>query len=176
MKIEGSAQVAMAPAQAWQHINDPESLRRCTPGMTKLVETAPDIYEATIELALPAIRGRFDGTVEFLERRPSDRVQIRLQGKGPPGFVNGEVVLELRPADGGTTFQYSADVQVGGQIARLGQRMVSGMAKDMAAQFFEAFERLDTATRGEPVARSPIAAFFDLLWRSIKRVLAGWRY
>lgn len=171
MRVEGSAEVATDLARAWERINDPESVRRCTPGMTRLEETETDRYEATIELALPAIRGRFDGKVEFVERRPSDRLKVRLEGKGPPGFVNGDVTLELAPAGSGTRFAYVADVQVGGQIARLGQRMVSGVAKDMASQFFEAFERLDTAAPSQVITRSPIASFFDLLWRSIKRAL-----
>jgi hypothetical protein len=97
---------------------------------------------------------------------------MRLAGKGPPGFMNGDAELVLRPAGGGTEFQYAADVQVGGQIARLGQRMVSGVAKDMALQFFAAFERIDQVPVGQSVAPSPLVAFLQLIWRSLRRLFS----
>ena len=171
MKVEGSARVRTPPDQAWQRLIDPETLRRCTPGLESLTETAPDHFEAVIELKLPAIRGRFEGAVDFLERSEPDRLRLKLEGRGAPGFVSGEVILELAPAPGGTEFRYAADVQVGGQVARLGQRMISGVAKDMAGQFFAAFERLDELPAGASAGPSPIAAFFGLLWRAILRAL-----
>ena len=171
MKIEGSARVRTPPAEAWRRIIDPETLRRCTPGLASLTETSPDHYEAVIELKLPAIRGRFEGAVDFLERHEPERLRMRFEGRGAPGFVSGEVALALAPADAGTEFRYEADVQVGGQVARLGQRMVSGVAKDMASQFFAAFERLDELPAGASAAPSPLAAFFGLLWRTILRAL-----
>ncbi len=171
MKLEGRAQVNTAPALAWQRINDPEVVRRCTPGLVRLEETRPDHYEARIELKLPAVQGRFDGAIDFLERAEPQRLRLRVQGKGPPGFVSGDVTLSLRESGGGTEFHYAADLQIGGQIARLGQRMVSGVAKDMAAQFFSAFDRIDQVPAGEPLSRSPLVAFLGLLWGALRRLL-----
>ena len=171
MKIEGSARVRTPPDQAWRRIVDPETVRRCTPGLELLTETSPDHFEAVLELKLPAIRGRFEGAVDFLERSEPELLRMKLEGRGAPGFVSGEVTLALAPADGGTEFRYHADLQVGGQIARFGQRMVSGVAKDMAGQFFAAFERLDELPAGVSAAPSPLAAFFGLLWRTILRAL-----
>jgi carbon monoxide dehydrogenase subunit G len=171
VKLEGRAQVSSAPALAWQRINDPEVVLRCTPGLVRLEETRPDHYEARIELKLPAVQGRFDGAVDFLERSEPERLCLRVQGKGPPGFISGDVTLTLRESAGGTEFHYEADLQIGGQIARLGQRMVSGVAKDMAAQFFRAFDRIDQASAGESLAPSPLVAFLQLLWAALRRLL-----
>ena len=171
MKIQGRERTRTPPELAWQRIIDPQVIQRCTPGLTRLQETEPDCFAATIELKLPAIRGRFEGTIVFVARQPPDRLQLRVSGKGPPGFVNGEVWLVLEPEGEGTAFAYEADVEVGGQVARLGQRMISGVAKDMGTQFFEAFDRLDQVPEDASAAASPFAAFFSLLWRSIKRAL-----
>ena len=171
MKIQGRERTRTPPELAWQRIIDPQVILRCTPGLTRLEETEPDCYAATLELKLPAIRGRFEGTVVFVELRRPDRVQLRVSGKGAPGFVNGEVSLVLEPEGEGTAFAYEADVEVGGHVARLGQRMISGVAKDMARQFFQAFDRLDQVPEDASAAASPLVAFFALLWLSIKRAL-----
>ncbi len=171
MRIEGRERVATAHPLAWQRINDPEVVRRCTPGLERLEETEPDHFEAVIELKLPAVRGRFEGEVEFLEREAPERLRLRVEAKGAPGFVHGEVTLRLSGAPDGTEFHYQAEIQVGGQIARFGQRMVSGIAKDMAAQFFRAFDRIDELAPGESAAPSALRAFLELVWRGLMRAL-----
>ncbi|HXZ85211.1 MAG TPA: SRPBCC domain-containing protein, partial [Myxococcota bacterium] len=105
------------------------------------------------------------------ERRPPDHLRLRLAGKGPVGFVDGEVALELARVDEGTRVQYAADVQVGGQVARLGQRMLSGVTREMAGQFFAAFERWRPEAPDQVVAPGAGRSFLQLLWRSLLRLL-----
>lgn len=172
MRIEGRETVAAPRADAWRALNDPAVLRACTPGLTRLEETRIDHFEATLELKLPAVQGRFEGGVDIVERVEPERMKLRVEAKGGPGFVNGEAELQLEDAEGGTAVRYLADVQVGGQIARLGQRMISGVTREMAGQFFEAFERA-LAGGGEalPAPRSALAAFLQLAWRSLLNLL-----
>lgn len=175
MKIEGSERIAVALADAWRGVNDPAVLRACTPGVTRLDETAPDHFEATLELKLPAINGRFDGTAQIVERDEPRRLKLRLQGKGAPGFVNGDAEIFLEADGDGTAVRYAADVQVGGQVARLGQRMISGVTKEMAGQFFEAFERAAApgaaADAAPPPAPNPLMAALQLAWRTLLNLL-----
>ena len=142
MKVEGREKISIGLADAWRGVNDPSTLRACTPGLTRLDETSPDHFEATLELKLPAMSGRFEGQVVILERDEPSRLKLRLEGKGGPGFVNGEAELHLGADGDGTAIRFNADVQVGGPMARLGQRMISGVTKEMAGQFFEALERV----------------------------------
>jgi hypothetical protein len=84
------------------------------------------------------------------------------------------VSIHLRPDGGATEFAYVAEVQVGGRVARLGQRMISGVAKSMAAEFFEALERAAPGAPGEPapsVAPPPLIALLHLLLRPLRRML-----
>ena len=105
------------------------------------------------------------------EKTPPEKLKLRLQGKGPVGFVDGEVTLSLARVDEGTSMAYSADVQVGGQIARLGQRMISGVTREMAGQFFTAFERWREEAPEEKVAAPPAQSFFQLVWRLFLRLV-----
>ncbi len=133
-------------------------------------------------LALPAVSGSFKGGIDYLERAEPERLRLKLQGKGGPGFVNGTATIALAPSPKGTEFRYEADLQIGGQIARLGQRMISGVTKEMAGQFFEAFERRGRLAAGSagaegaelpapPPQPSPLFAFFQLLWRTLLNLL-----
>ena len=181
MKVEGREKIAIALADAWRGVNDPSILRACTPGLTRLDETNPDHFEATLELKLPAVSGRFEGRVVILEREEPSRMKLRLEGKGGPGFVNGEAELHLAADGDGTAVRFEADVQVGGQMARLGQRMISGVTKEMAGQFFEALER--AAAPGAPASGdggvpvpaeagpNPLSSFLRLAWRTLLNLL-----
>ncbi len=171
MKLDGRQLIEVPLATAWERINDPRVLAACVPGLEKLEARDPDHYDALLEVRLPALTGRFEGTIEYLERVPNERLRLRLTGKGPVGFVDGEVTLALSEVDEGTSAQYAADVQIGGQIARLGQRMISGVTREMAGQFFSAFERWRPEAPEEKIAAPPARSFLQLLWRTLLRLL-----
>jgi carbon monoxide dehydrogenase subunit G len=171
VRLEGKQIVDLPIATVWERLNDPRVLRACTPGLEKLDARDADHYEAVLEVKLPAITGRFEGTLEYLERTPPGRVRLRLQGKGAVGFVDGEVTLELSSLDEGTNVGYVAEVQIGGQISRLGQRMLSGVTREMAGQFFSAFERWRPEAPEQSVAAPPVRSALQLFWRSLLRIL-----
>jgi carbon monoxide dehydrogenase subunit G len=190
VKIEGQERLALPPSRAFEALLDPALLRACTPGLVRLDETQPGHFEGTLELKLPAISGRFEGTVDVTERESPSRAKLRLKGKGAPGFVDGTAELVLAEAEGGGSLVgYVADVTVGGNVARLGQRMLSGVAKEMAGQFFDTFGKLTAAqavsraaaeaagepSRAAPAALpeppNPILAGLQLVWRLLLRAL-----
>jgi carbon monoxide dehydrogenase subunit G len=179
MRIEGSERVALPLGTVWRGLDDPAVLRACTPGLASLERRDEDHYDAVLELKIPALSGRFEGSVDIVEREAPHRMKVRIRGKGAPGFIDGEADLRLVQADGGTEVRYVADVQVGGQVARLGQRMISGVTKEMAGQFFETFARAGApaATEGREVphiaAKPPNAlfAFLKLAWRTVLNLL-----
>ena len=187
MKIEGEERVSVPLERAFEALLDPAVLRACTPGLVRLEETVPGHFEASLELKLPAVSGRFDGTAEVVEKEAPARLKLRLKGKGAPGFVDGSAELGLREEGGGTAVRYVADLTIGGQVARLGQRMLSGVAKEMAGQFFEAFEKAGAAAASAaaapgapagagapaplPAPPSPLRAALQLVWRLLLRAL-----
>ncbi len=171
MKLEGKQVVELPIQQVYERLIDPRVLRASTPGLEKLDARDADHYDAALEVKLPAITGRFEGTLEVLERTPPSRVRLRLQGKGAVGFVDGEVTLDLANLDEGTSVAYSADVQVGGQVSRLGQRMLSGVTREMAGQFFATFEKWRPEAPEQAIAPSQGRSLLQLVWRSLLRVL-----
>ena len=137
MKLEGSSDVPAARQTVWEAFLDPAKLKKAIPGCEKLEAVAPDEYKATMKVGVGGVKGTFEGKVKITEKKPPESYKLAVEGTGGPGFVRGETVITLSDAEGGgTRVAYSADVQVGGLIASVGQRMLGGVAKMMADKFF----------------------------------------
>jgi uncharacterized protein len=147
MKLEGSYEVKAPRDKVWSAFLDPETLRKAIPGCEKLEMIGPDEYKATLKIGVAAVKGTFEGKVRLLDKKPSDSYRLAAEGSGGPGFVRADTLISLADIEGGgTRVSYSADVQVGGLIAGVGQRMLGGVSKMMADQFFNRMsEQLSTA-------------------------------
>ena len=146
MKLEGSYEVKAPREKVWSAFLDPETLRKAIPGCEKLEMIGPDEYKATLKIGVAAVKGTFEGKVRLLDKKPSGSYRLAADGSGGPGFVRADTLISLADIDGGTRVTYSADVQVGGLIAGVGQRMLGGVSKMMADQFFNRMsEQLSTA-------------------------------
>jgi carbon monoxide dehydrogenase subunit G len=136
VKIEGSNDIPAPRERVWAAFLDPAILARAIPGCEGLDAIGPGEYKAKMKIGVAAIKGTFEGKVRLFDLEPPNRYKMALEGSGGPGFVRGEASMELSDVDGGTRVTYSADVQVGGLIASVGQRMLGGVSKMMLEQFF----------------------------------------
>ena len=146
MKLEGSYEVKAPREKVWSAFLGPETLRKAIPGCEKLEMVGPDEYKATMKIGVAAVKGTFEGKVRLSDKKPADSYRLAAEGSGGPGFVRADTLISLADIDGGTRVSYTADVQVGGLIAGVGQRMLGGVSKMMADQFFNRMsEQLSTA-------------------------------
>ena len=136
MKIEGSADIPAPREKVWAAFLDPNILAQALPGCEKLEAIGPNEYKATMKVGVAAIKGTFEGKVKLSDLEPPNRYRMAVEGSGGPGFVRGEAGMQMSDVDGGTKVSYDADVQVGGLIASVGQRMLGGVTKMMLDQFF----------------------------------------
>jgi carbon monoxide dehydrogenase subunit G len=143
MKIEGSYEIPARRHEVWDAFLDPDRLRQAIPGCEKLEAIGEDEYRATMKIGVAAVKGTFEGKVKLSDKQPPDRYRMAIEGSGGPGFLRGDALMTLAEgAGGGTTISYSADVQVGGLIAGVGQRMLGGVSRMMADQFFNRMTEL----------------------------------
>jgi carbon monoxide dehydrogenase subunit G len=142
MKIEGSHDVSAPRQKVWDAFLNPEQLRQAIPGCEKLEAIGNDEFKATMKIGVAAVKGTFEGKVKITEKNPPDSYRMMVEGSGGPGFVRGETVISLSDIPEGTRVSYNADVQVGGLIAGVGQRMLGGVSKMMADQFFGRMSQL----------------------------------
>ncbi len=142
MKIEGSADIPAPRDKVWAAFLDPNVLAQALPGCEKLDAVGPNEYKATMKVGVAAIKGTFEGKVKLSDLEPPNRYRMAVEGSGGPGFVRGDAGMQLSDVEGGTRVAYDADVQVGGLIASVGQRMLGGVTKMMLDQFFSRMTEL----------------------------------
>ncbi|SEP25967.1 SRPBCC family protein [Trujillonella endophytica] len=141
MNLDGAAVLHGTPEQVWTALTDPAVLARTIPGCSSLELTGPDEYRMALAVGVGAVRGTYAGVVRLTDQqRPSSYV-MHASGAGAPGNARATVTIALAGADDGTTtVTWSADAVVGGPVAGVGQRMITGVAKRMAGQFFTAVD------------------------------------
>jgi hypothetical protein len=137
VKIAGTHTLALGREQAYQRMQDPAVLAACMPGCESLEKTGENEYRMRMKMALASISGAFDGNVRIADPQPPDSFRLIVEGSGKIGFMKGEGRLKFAAADGGTAVSYEGDVQVGGTIAAVGQRMIDATAKLLIKRFFE---------------------------------------
>jgi carbon monoxide dehydrogenase subunit G len=160
MKVTGTALFDAPREQVWEALNDPAVLVRTIPGCQRLEAIGPDAYTMTITAGVASIKGLYSGEVRLTEQAPLDTFVLEASGSGTPGTVSASVLVRLSDEDGTdgprTALTYDADAAVGGMIAGVGQRMLAGVAKKTAGEFFSAVDDLLTgnAARGSDTAAS----------------------
>ena len=142
MKLEGSHDIPVSRERVWAAFLDPEVLRRAIPGCEKLDAVGDGEYKATLKIGVAAVKGTFEGKVRLFDMKAPESYRMAVEGSGGPGFIRGETQITLSDANGGTRVSYTADVQVGGLIAGVGQRMIGGVSKMMPDQFFNKMSQL----------------------------------
>jgi len=129
VKMNGAYTLDAPVEKVWAFLMDPQSIAKVIPGCETLQEVEPDKYQATLKLGIAAIKGTYKGSVQLFDKMPTTHYRLLIDGSGTPGFVKGEASVDLAAQDNQTVLTYDADTQVGGLIANVGQRMISGVAK-----------------------------------------------
>ena len=140
MKVEGSYTFNAPRDKVWQTLLDPKIMAQCMPGCESLNEVAPDQYEAIMKVGVAFVKGTYKGKVSIKDKQAPSHYVLSGEGSGGPGFMRGDVAIDLQESNGQTVLKYSTDAQVGGIIASVGQRMLNGVAKMMVDQFFKKME------------------------------------
>ena len=153
MKISGTSHLTADRDTVWQALNDPSVLVRTIPGCQKLEALGDDAYAMTISAGVASIKGVYDGKVRLSDQQQPGSFRLHAQGAGAPGTIGADVFVTLSDgADGGTDLSYDADATVGGMIGGVGQRMLTGVSRKMAGEFFG---NVNAVLSGSPGAASP---------------------
>ena len=142
MKISGSYTLPFARERVYQLLQDPEVLAQCMPGTDHLAKIGPDEYEMKMKMVISAVQGLFAGKIRVTGQKPPEQFRLLVEGSGKVGFLNGEGVLTLVLSDASTEVRYEGEVQVGGVIAGVGQRLLDTTAKLVIRKFFEKLTEL----------------------------------
>jgi carbon monoxide dehydrogenase subunit G len=137
MVINGSYTFNAPPVRVWDLLMDTTAIASCVPGCQELTPIGNDRYQAKLSVAISAVTGSYDATIALEDKDPPHGYTLRVDGQGRPGFVKGTARMTCTDEGGQTRVDVAADVQVGGAVARVGQRLLEGVGRTMMNRFFE---------------------------------------
>lgn len=156
MKISGTSTLTADRGAVYRALNDPQVLVATIPGCQRLEALGADAYKMTVAAGVGSIKGVYDGEVRLSDQQEPVSFRMKAQGAGAPGTIGADVTVTLEEGTGGTTvLSYDADAVVGGMIGGVGQRMLTGVSKRMADEFFR---NVDAVLSGAPTAAAAAAA------------------
>ncbi len=142
MEIKGEYQIANNREDVWKALIDPEMLKKCIPGCESVERISDTEFAATVMAAIGPVRARFNTKLSLENLRPPHSYTLVGESKaGAAGFGRGSADVTLTGNDNGTLLSYTADFKVGGKLAQVGSRLVLGVTKKTADDFFGKFSR-----------------------------------
>lgn len=158
MEMQGTRQLATTQQQSWDALNDPEVLRQCIPGCDKIEASGDQQYRMSVSLKIGPLAAKFAGKIVLSDINPPHSYTIAFEGQGgAAGFGKGNARVQLLPNLHGVELSYQVHATVGGKIAQVGQRLIDGVAKSMAEDFFKRFDEAMQQRYADAYAQKPVA-------------------
>jgi uncharacterized protein len=141
MQIVSTYRFAAPRLRVWDLLMDTSAIAACVPGCQELAPIGENRYRAKLAVVVAAVTGSYDATIELADLTSPAGYTLRVDGKGRPGFVNGMTRIDLVEDGDATRVEVRADVQVGGAVARVGQRLLEGVGRAMMDRFFSCLQK-----------------------------------
>ena len=93
--------------------------------------------------------------MRIADQKPPEHFKLIVEGSGKIGFMKGDGLLNFSNCESGTEVHYDGEVQVGGTIAGVGQRLLDTTAKIVIRKFFEKLVENSGQTQQAMVASLP---------------------
>jgi carbon monoxide dehydrogenase subunit G len=152
VKIEGEYLFKGLRQDVWEIVLDPEVLATALPGTKSLDKVGENEYQGEMNVRVGPVAGLFSGRLVVSNEVPPESFTMTVDGRGGPGFLNGSgnVILNDQ-GDGTTMMKYEGDVNIGGRLASVGQRLLDTASKSIIRQGLEA---LDVALQARVAAKA----------------------
>src|SRR5262245_2387669 len=140
MEMTGEQLIPLPQQDTWNALNDPEVLKDCIPGCESMERASDNQYEVVLVAKVGPVSAKFKGKMTITESDPPRAYTLVFEGQGgAAGFAKGAANVELKPQDSATLLSYTAKATIGGKLAQVGSRLVDGVARKLAGEFFAAF-------------------------------------
>ncbi|HCA35394.1 MAG TPA: carbon monoxide dehydrogenase [Gammaproteobacteria bacterium] len=146
MEMISEQLIDMSRDTVWAALNDTTILQQAMPGCESFDATGENTFEARLVTKIGPVKAKFKFDVELSDQDPPNGYTISGAGQGgAAGFAKGSASVSLTEQDGATLLAYNVQANVGGKLAQLGARLIDGVAKKMADEFFENFKEIVAA-------------------------------
>ncbi len=140
MEMTGEQLIPQSQDVTWKALNNTEILKACIPGCESIEQTGDNEYQLVMIAKVGPVSAKFKGKMTLSDIVAPTSYKLAFEGQGGvAGFAKGEATVHLSPQDGGTKLAYAANAMIGGKLAQVGSRLIDGVAKKIAGEFFSAF-------------------------------------
>ncbi|MBI1989163.1 MAG: carbon monoxide dehydrogenase subunit G [Betaproteobacteria bacterium] len=149
MEISGEQLIPRPQGVTWSSIIDPEVLKACIPGCESMDKVGNNEYEMVMGAKVGPVSARFKSKITLADVDAPNSYTLIFEGQGGvAGFAKGHANVKLLPEGEATRLQYTAKAMIGGKLAQVGSRLVDGVAKKLAENFFTKFNEHVSGTAG----------------------------
>ncbi len=143
MEVKGEYQIASTREQVWAALIDPDMLKACIPGCESIDKISDTEFAAKVTASIGPVRAKFNTNLKLENvNAPESYTLVGSSKGGAAGFGRGSADITLSENDDGTLLTYVAEFKVGGKLAQVGSRLVLGVTKKTADDFFGSFSKL----------------------------------
>lgn len=176
MNLTGFREISADRQIVWNAILDPDVLKSCIPGCQELTGSLEEGFTAVVVQKVGPVKATFKGDVTISDIFTGESLTLSGKGNGgPAGLASGAAKVKLTDAEnGGTLLEYDVDAKVSGKLAQLGSRVIDGIAKKLANQFFERFcESLETSDEVTPVVQVTEKGWIGRMFSKFNALFTG---
>ena len=153
MEMTGEFRIPAPRQRVWEGLNDPEVLKQCIPGCQALEKVSDTEFNGRVIASVGPVRATFGGKVTLSDLNPPQSYTISGEGSGGvAGFAKGGAKVNLAEDGAATVLTYAVQAQVGGKLAQVGSRLIDGVARKMANDFFGRFAETVAIEQPAPTA------------------------
>jgi carbon monoxide dehydrogenase subunit G len=139
MQLKGEVTIHAPRKKVWDFMTDPEQIGKCAPGVESIETIEPlKRYRGVVSVGFGSVKARFSGEVEILELQEPDYAKLKAHGSATGSVADAISELHLSDGpDGSTLANWTADVNVSGQLASLAARLMVPVSQKLASQFYD---------------------------------------
>lgn len=150
MEMTGEQLIALPQNETWHALNDTAILKACIPGCETIEQVSDTEYQLTMTAKVGPVSAKFKGKMTLADVAAPHSYTLIFEGQGGvAGFAKGQAHVHLTPESEATRLAYSVKAMVGGKLAQVGARLIDGVARKTAEQFFSAFNKRMSGTAAD---------------------------
>jgi carbon monoxide dehydrogenase subunit G len=141
VKVAGEREFTAPLRTVWSVLNDPGSMAATMPGIESFDVKDDRHWRANVKIPLGL--GGLKMSVDFtkIEEREPEFAKLQAKGNGVGAIMNMETQFHLSEADGGTHMRWEADVNIGGPVGSMGQRVLQPIVNQQVINVLNSLEK-----------------------------------
>ena len=139
MQLKGNVIIKAPRKKVWDFLTDPNQLAQCVPGVEKVEEIEKlKKYHGVVSVGLGSVKAKFNGDVDILELDEPNFAKLKAHGNATGSGADAISEMKMSDApDNCTLVEWTADVNVSGQLASLVSRLMMPVSQKLAGMFYD---------------------------------------